>query len=54
MSLTKQDNAKLFIMFEKIGCSMLPNKTVLGTEIQIYELQSTAKMINPVCYISWS
>lgn len=53
MSLTQQDNAKLFIMFEKLGCSIILIKIVLETEIQIYELQSAAKMINPVCYISW-
>lgn len=53
MSLTKQGNAKLLIMFEKLGCSTFPIKTMLETEIQIYELQSAAKMINPVCYISW-
>lgn len=54
MSLTQQDNAKLFIMFEKLDCSMFPIKIVLETEIQIYELQGTANMINPVWYISWN
>lgn len=53
MSLTQQDNAKLFIMFEKLDCSMFPIKIVLETGIQIYELQGTANMINPVWYISW-
>lgn len=53
ISLTQQDNTKLFIMFEKLGCDMLQIKIVLEMEIQIYELQSAAKMINPVCSISW-
>lgn len=49
MSLTQQDNANLFIMLEKIGYSMFPIKTVLEIEIQTHELQTAAKMINPVC-----
>lgn len=52
MSLTQQDNAKLF-MSQNLGCSMFLIKIVLETEIQIYELHNAAKMINAVCYVSW-